>query len=116
MTRTFPSTIAAASLAAFALASIPAPALAGTACDVSSEREFSLADRKDELARLQQQPDHCLKTVFMRCSLASEQRLLETETAFACSMAYEALLKKSFEGDFKALLAWWQSTRTPQAN
>lgn len=56
-------------------------------------------------------PEDCLKTMFMQCSTASEKNVLETGTVMVCSIAYEALLKRVFSGDYQRFLAWWQGQR-----
>jgi hypothetical protein len=59
----------------------------------------------------QELPRHCLRAVFTRCSAQADEGLLDLGSAVACSDGYEALLKREFNGDFQALLAWWRQTR-----
>jgi hypothetical protein len=71
-----------------------------------------------ELARYEQLPTDCLKTMFMHCSAESERRALGSGEVMVCSFGYEALLKGAFRGDFDALLGWWrlEKAAVPQAN
>ena len=43
------------------------------------------------------------------CDTAASRQLLDSGSAFSCSIGYEALLKRGFQGDFQAMLAWWRS-------
>jgi hypothetical protein len=52
-----------------------------------------------------------LKALYLRCSDESEQRLLTFDQATLCVMAAEALKRRSFDGSFEALLAWWRLQR-----
>lgn len=73
------------------------------------ERNFNLfLDREAIIASYEQLPDRCLKLVFRECSNAANQAMLDGRTAAHCSMSYEALLRRSFGGDFRALMAWWR--------
>ena len=58
-----------------------------------------------------------LKALYLNCCDESEQRLLGFEQAARCSIASEALKRRSFSGDFGAMLAWWRLQRggTPAA-
>jgi hypothetical protein len=92
----------------------------GMACQ-SSVRQVDPAKRESELLVFDREPEACLKAMFMNCSEASEQNVLDVGTAMVCSVAYEALLKSVFKGNFDTLLAWWQSQRgkpgeTPAVN
>jgi hypothetical protein len=49
-----------------------------------------------------------LKSFYMQCDRAAAQGSLGGDVAL-CSVAYELLLKRVFDGDFFALLAWWRS-------
>jgi hypothetical protein len=73
------------------------------------------ADRQERLAQLETLPDTCLKTMVVKCSDTASEQMLDPGSAAACSMSYEALLKRGFGGDFQAMLAWWRSQRTASA-
>ena len=57
------------------------------------------------------QPLEQLELVYLRCSREAELRLLGMDEAAMCSIASEALLKRRFDGDFEAMLAWWRTNR-----
>jgi hypothetical protein len=86
---------------------------ASAACEVPSRPAHPLMDRDGGLSQYIQLPEHCLKTIYMYCSAASEQAVLGYDAVMVCSLGHEALLKRVFNGDFNALLAWWQSHREP---
>lgn len=73
--------------------------------------EAPLADREGALARFERLPEHCLKRVFRYCAAIAGETMLDGGSAARCSVAYEALLRRSFRGDFHALMAWWRSDR-----
>jgi hypothetical protein len=58
---------------------------------------------------------HALKAAYLRCDQAATERLLGIDDAASCSVIYEKLLKVGFGGDFKRLLAWWQTERVTNA-
>ncbi|HSW17574.1 MAG TPA: hypothetical protein VLJ86_10135 [Ramlibacter sp.] len=74
--------------------------------------ELTLADplllRTELLVLLQAQPESCLKAQFNECSQDAAQGLMGFREAAHCSLRYEALLAKTFRGDFGAFLAWWR--------
>ena len=47
-----------------------------------------------------------LKAFYVLCSGRSIERRLEGGEAMTCSIGYEVLLSKHFDGDFDGLLAW----------
>jgi hypothetical protein len=67
--------------------------------------------REQLLATFERMPEPQLKGLFLLCSRESSQRMLDFGDAMRCSMANDALLKRSFRGDFEALLAWWRVHR-----
>jgi len=79
------------------------------ACDM--QQAHPLADRSDALARYEQLPQYCLKAMFMQCAAQANEQVLDFGSAAACSIGYEALLKRGFSGDFQALMAWWRTQR-----
>ena len=87
---------------------------AGAQCSVppaASDGHGALPDRAATIARMEQLPDACLKRMLFVCGDAANQRVMDTGSAFTCSMSYEALLHKSFGGDFSQMLAWWRGER-----
>ncbi|HJW53309.1 MAG TPA: hypothetical protein VJ501_14945 [Burkholderiaceae bacterium] len=52
-----------------------------------------------------------LEAVFWRCDYETTQGLLDISGAAVCSSATEALRMARFEGDFNAMLAWWQQNK-----
>lgn len=78
-------------------------------CQVDASHLNLFRDRKAIIARYEQLPDRCLKTLFSDCSSAARQTMLDGSTAAVCSIGYEALLRRSFGGDFEGLLAWWRA-------
>jgi hypothetical protein len=81
------------------------------ACTAPAEGESPLGDRQAKLSTYERMPEHCLKTLVMECTAVANQRMLDMGSAATCSMGYEALLKRGFGGDFKAMLAWWRTQR-----
>lgn len=39
------------------------------------------------------------------------RQILDLGSAAICSIGYEALLKRGFNGDFQALIGWWRRQR-----
>jgi hypothetical protein len=95
-------------------------AVADEAAEACPEQQAGLRpffERDASLRYYQELPMHCLRAVFMRCSAQAGEGLLDLGNAVACSDGYEALLKREFNGDFRALLAWWrQMKRVDKAN
>ena len=48
-----------------------------------------------------------LETTFWDCDYQATRTMLNQDEAAGCSAAMEALMRE-FDGDFGALLAWWQ--------
>jgi hypothetical protein len=71
-----------------------------------------LADRTGTIASFERLSDTCLKRIAIECSDATNEHVLDLGAAAICSMGYEALLAKSFGGNFQAMLAWWQREHT----
>ncbi|MCG3189156.1 MAG: hypothetical protein LKCHEGNO_01429 [Burkholderiaceae bacterium] len=68
-----------------------------------------LRDRDTIAARFEAMPEAELKTLYLHCSAEADRRLLDIGEAAVCSIAYEALKRRIFGGDFEALLAWWRA-------
>lgn len=49
-----------------------------------------------------------LEKAFWICDHAATSRRLDTSDASACASLTEALKQRKFDGDFKAMLAWWR--------
>jgi hypothetical protein len=75
------------------------------------QEAVGIDDRAGGIAALERMPDSCLKEMMMQCGDSANQRLLDLGTAAMCSMGYEALMRKSFGGNFRELMAWWRSER-----
>jgi hypothetical protein len=89
----------------------------GPQCSVPApvQGNGALPDRAATIARMEQMPDACLKRMLFVCGEAANQRVMDTGSAFTCSMSYEALLHKSFGGDFTQMLAWWRGERAARS-
>lgn len=74
-----------------------------------------LAQREQLVDRFMRLPAPELKAVYMRCDDEAIERGMAFADAYMCSLAYEVLLKQTFDGDFDALLAWWRTQRIAAA-
>ena len=106
-----PRVICCAAAILAAVATNPFAQTLPPACDVQPSQAHPLADRAGALARYEQLPQYCLKAMFMRCAAQANEQVLDFGSAAACSIGYEALLKRGFSGDFQALMAWWRTQR-----
>ncbi|HEY8047985.1 MAG TPA: hypothetical protein VIE63_02350 [Ramlibacter sp.] len=84
-------------------------------CRVPVDERGALPDRTAAISRMEQMSDACLKRLLFQCGDAANQRVMDLGSASTCSMGYEALLHKSFGGDFVAMLAWWRGERAARA-
>lgn len=82
-----------------------------SSCQVQPLQAHPLVDRAATLSRYEQLPQYCLKAMFMQCAAQANEQVLDFGSAAACSIGYEALLKRGFSGDFQALMAWWRTQR-----
>lgn len=97
---------------AAALGSWPVLAEPGaSSCVAAMSGIRTFGDRARTLVRFEQLPRQCHQALFLRCSRDAGERLLGPGDAAGCSIAYEALLRHEFGGDFNALLAWWRIHR-----
>lgn len=55
---------------------------------------------------IRQLPDEELKKRYLACADASEQAVLARLEVRACSVVYDALLTRTFRGNYEALRAW----------
>lgn len=101
----------AAAILAAALPAAGAEPFSST-CELPAAAIDPLGDRAGVLAQYEQLPRVCLDEIFIACTAASSQALLDFGSAAVCSFGYEALLKRGFGGNFRALMAWWRTQRT----
>ena len=108
----------AVACAAAAINGLPASAepVTETACRAPAYDGPPLLHREDRLARYESLGEQCLKRLVVECNAAASRQLLDAGTAFACSLGYEALLRKGFGGDFQAMLTWWRTRSEAAAN
>ena len=98
--------------AAHAGSAPPGPA---ASCELPIEQDaHPFSDRSGTLERFRQLAPECLKRVFVACSQTADRALLDPGSAAICSLSYEALLSRGFNGDFRALVAWWRSVPREQ--
>ena len=98
-----------------ATVSIVLPAAGETvpvACELPAGNVDPLADRAGILAQYERLPRACLHEIFVACSAAANEALLDFGSAAVCSFGYEALLRQGFGGNFPALMAWWRTQRS----
>lgn len=95
-------------IAAAASAQSHAPAAPARCTLPESKALTGGEDRAASIARFEQLEPDCLKAVFLQCSQASREMMLDMGSAATCSVSYEALLRRGFGGNFNALLAWWR--------
>jgi hypothetical protein len=101
-------------IAALLGAAVPERALAqepSSSCSVLPSWVDLATDHDGARSRFEQLPLPCLKAIFVQCSDAASEQVLDFGSAAACSIGYEALLKRGFSGDFQSLLAWWRTQR-----
>jgi hypothetical protein len=79
---------------------------AASADDVPFSAQQVTADGSAAIAHIQQLADTDLKEFHLRCNRAALRGGLGSGEAALCSVGYETLLKRTFEGDFRALLDW----------
>lgn len=84
-----------------------------TSCSVPDPpaEQHPMLGRQERLAQLETLPESCLKTLVVECSAVASQQMLDAGSAASCSMSYEALLKRSFGGNFQEMLSWWRTQR-----
>ena len=81
-------------------------------CELPASDVDPLTDRAGILARYERLPRACLHEIFVACSAAAGEALLDFGSAAVCSFGYEALLRQGFGGNFPALMAWWRTQRS----
>jgi len=78
----------------------------------SSAQTPDVGAHHEHLTRqLEVMPDSSLKTIYLGCSREAFQRSLGSGEIASCSIVYETLLRRSFGGDFMALLSWSRAQR-----
>lgn len=87
--------------------------LIGTAFAQDTTHAISLLGAREQLlATFDKMPETQLKALFLDCSRQSSERLLAVDEAVPCAMAWDALLRRGFNGDIDALLTWWRANRS----
>jgi hypothetical protein len=56
-------------------------------------------------------PAPVLAAAFLHCDRAARKTMLNFEDGVRCAMASDALLKRVFNGNVDALIAWWLAHR-----
>jgi hypothetical protein len=79
-------------------------ASAAVACLAGEPRRAESAAARRTLADLE--------VAYWACDHASERDLLDPGTAAACGAAAGELQRRKFNGDFDAMLAWWQRNKS----
>jgi len=83
-----------------------------TGCALPSDQEaHPMTQRAEMLSQFERMPSDCLKSVVMQCGQVANRAFLDMGSAALCSLSYEALLRSGFNGNFQALVAWWQTVR-----
>lgn len=67
--------------------------------------------REQHLANFDHMPLTRLELVFLQCSRESSRRMLSFDEAVPCAIAWDALLRRRFDGKVEALLVWWRTRR-----
>jgi hypothetical protein len=80
-------------------------------CELDNPPGQILGNRSGTIASLERLPESCLKTLLLACSQHADQQFMDLGSAAMCSMGYEALLRKTFGGDFHAFMEWWRRER-----
>jgi len=81
-----------------------------TAADASASGQ--VARRSDPLrASIEELVERDVKRFYLGCSAAALRGTLDSAGTAACSIIYDVLLTRHFNGDFRALLAWSRSQR-----
>jgi len=83
------------------------------ACVAPEHGDHPMLGRQERITLYEGLGEQCLKRLLVQCNAAASQAMLEPGQAFACSIGYEALLKRGFNGDFQAMLAWWRTRPSP---
>lgn len=91
---------------------VAAMAFVGLMSTAVSAQGAWLSERHQMFVALERQPVADVERLYLQCAREGEQRLLGFGEAAVCSIAHEVLLKRRFDGDFSALLAWWKAHRT----
>jgi hypothetical protein len=94
---------------ALAAAAATVALLGGVHPALQAQTDVSLGDgpRPAEQLAKRATPEQ-LKTAFLECDRLSQTVPLDFGTAAQCSVVYEALKQRVFDGDFERLLVWWR--------
>lgn len=74
----------------------------------------AMAGVNDDRKALNDVPVGTLKEAYLSCERASSEGFLGGADAMRCSVIYEALKARAFDGDFQRLLLWSQAQRAKQ--
>lgn len=99
---------------ALAAAALVASAPAASGNDVPFSAQQVAAEGSAAIAHIQQLADTDLKEFYLRCNRAALRGGLGSGEAALCSVGYETLLKRTFQGDFGALLDWRRAQHAPR--
>jgi hypothetical protein len=58
---------------------------------------------------LQQLPVTELKAIYLGCERSAMRGLIGPGEAGSCSIAFEELKRRAFDGDFETFLKWWRT-------
>lgn len=111
MTRSAWRFAAAAALCAAAWAAHAGGAPEAQCAAPTAQGNEIFPDRAETISAMEQLPQDCLKSLVAACGRSANTHLLDLGSAAMCSMGYEALLRKGFNGSFPAMMAWWRGER-----
>jgi hypothetical protein len=98
----------AAALAAALSAAVSFGAAAAERDDVATG---GLGQRDVLIAAFDRLPLSRLEAYFMACDRAASDRLMAMDEGARCAMAWDTLLRRRFDGNVTALLAWWRAEK-----
>jgi len=81
----------------------------GGSCVAPEHAGHPMLGREERITQYEGLGVPCLKRLLVQCNAAASREMLDSGAAMACSIGYEALLKRGFNGDFQAMLAWWRN-------
>lgn len=93
---------------------VAAPPLA-VAQDGAAATDGLFGPREQALAVVAGMTTKRLQDVYLRCADQSTERVLDVGEAVACGMVADTLMRRQFDGDLDAMLAWWRTHRDRQA-
>lgn len=81
----------------------------------SQSKEASPAPTPAANQPLSPEKVHETKCIFLYCSLISAETMLGADDAATCSINFELLKAKVFDGSFPKLMEFWQANKTKEA-